>query len=106
MGTWGAGSFENDEAAVWRAELTLTPDESAIEEGLRAVADASDDEDVEDPESQIAIAAAEVVAAVKGRPSSSLRDDSAEWARKRGATSADVLALARRAVTAWRASPS
>jgi len=57
LGTWGSGSFENDDAADFAVEFES--------EGLLALYDALDLEDAEDldaPTAQRAIAAAELVA--------------------------------------------
>jgi uncharacterized protein DUF4259 len=76
MGAWGAGAFENDDASDWVHELEGRPDLGVVRDRLRAVIGA---EYVEVPEGAIAVAAAEVVAAALGRPSSSLPEVVSTW---------------------------
>ena len=70
MGAWGYGSFENDDAGDWVWELedakNLDPVLSAIETIENGGAY------LEAPDCSIAIAAAEVVAAIFGKPSDDL----------------------------------
>lgn len=68
MGAWGTGSFENDDASDWVASLaTVTPDQLTP-----IFARAADDpEYLEGPEASVAVAAAEVVAALNGSPAES-----------------------------------
>ena len=65
MGAWGTGSFENDDAANWIAELgTIVPDHLA-----QILVQAADYPSyLEAPASRIAVAAAEVIAALNGSP--------------------------------------
>jgi hypothetical protein len=63
MGAWGAGVFENDEALDWLADLADTNDPQAIRDAL-ALGGAP----IEADEAINALAAAEVVAALRGRP--------------------------------------
>ena len=67
MGTWGVGSFSNDNAADWIWELEEADDLSVVEAAIARVLDAGD-ELVESPEAEEAIAAAEVLARLKGMP--------------------------------------
>ena len=62
MGAWGAGVFENDEALDWLADLAATNDPQAIRDAL-ALGGAP----IEADEAINALAAAEVVAAMRGR---------------------------------------
>lgn len=63
MGAWGTGSFENDDAADWVAGL----DAISPEELTRILIAAADDpEYLEGPAASVAVAAAEVVAALEG----------------------------------------
>jgi len=68
VGAWGTGSFENDDAADWLASLaTVTPGQLTP-----IFAHAADDpEYLEGPEASVAVAAAEVVAALNGSPAES-----------------------------------
>ncbi len=58
MGTWGVGSFGNDNAADWIWELEEADDLSVVEAAIARVLDGVD-ELVESPEAEEAIAAAE-----------------------------------------------
>jgi len=63
MGAWGIGSFDNDDAVDWAYELG----ESQGTELLVATLEAIGPEDhLEAPDCSIALAAAEVVAALSG----------------------------------------
>lgn len=66
MGAWGLGSFENDEAADFLAEITGSGDLSLIREVIDNVLTST--EFAEAPDACHAIVAAEVVAAALGRP--------------------------------------
>jgi len=95
MSAWDVGSFDNDDAEDWAAEFEEAPSMSSIIESLeRAIAARY----VEAPEGSIAIAAAEVVAAVAGSPSPNLPPGIAAWAAKQQPEPGH-LALARKAVT-------
>lgn len=97
MGTWGPGSFENDDASDWLAELAFEDDTDFVEETLQDVADA--DGYIEAPECQQAIAAAEAVAALNGSPAREVPKEIADWADNLGEAPDEALvALAVRAV--------
>ena len=66
MGAWGADSFENDDALDWLADFCDDPEENVILAALRQVADAGDGDYLEAPDCSAGVAAAEVVAALKG----------------------------------------
>lgn len=78
MGTWGLGSFENDDAGDWADALTRSKDASLIVETLRIVAEWGD-EYLEAPECAQALAAAESVAAFNKVGSSDLPDKVKLW---------------------------
>jgi len=77
MGAWGAGNFENDDALDWLAVLQA--------EGLQAAGGAIQDvltladDYLEATTCCAALAAAEVIAALRGRPASRLPDELVEW---------------------------
>jgi hypothetical protein len=76
MGTWGAGPFDNDDAADWAWSLEDSTDDAvlraALEDGAeRAKPDASI--------SQVAIAAAAVVVAGRSGDSGQLPEEVAAW---------------------------
>ena len=76
MGAWGTGSFENDDALDWAFELDGAEDH----ELLRAAFEAVLDEDYpETPACCTALAAAEVVAALRGVPIEDLPEEVADW---------------------------
>jgi hypothetical protein len=74
MGAWGSDSFENDDASDWVADLCDAPDHAAIVNTLSTVADIGASEYLEATDCSVGIAAAEVVAALKGVPNSNLPD--------------------------------
>ena len=101
MGAWGSDSFANDDAMDWLAELEA--------EGLPAAGGAIQavielaPEYLEAPICSAGLAAAEVIAALRGRPSASLPSEVQSWvdaiAGEPGGDPGDELvANARRAV--------
>jgi hypothetical protein len=79
VGAWGTGSFENDDAADWVAGLkTLAP-----EELTKILARAADDPNyMEGPAASVAVAAAEVVAALNGSVAEGAPAAIGEWTKK------------------------
>lgn len=73
MGAWKAGSFDNDDALDWVNDFADEPSREFIEITLKAVIES--DEYLESPESSMAIAAAEVVAALQDAPHPTLPDE-------------------------------
>ena len=67
MGAWDATSFGNDTACDWLADFTESDDFSAVEAALQAVLDTGG-EYLDSDEAVQGIAAAEVVAWLRGRP--------------------------------------
>ncbi len=67
MGAWGAGSFDNDIASDWAADLADGGDLDMVRDTLSTAARCPADEYLESDEAAEAIAAAEVVAAAMGR---------------------------------------
>jgi hypothetical protein len=99
MGVWGAGSFENDEAMDWFAELEKKPDTSVLKDAFETVEEEDDEDDfVEASECFEGIAAAEIVAALRGKPAASLPEKIAAWVKGRPAPSPGLIKRARRAV--------
>ena len=95
MGTWGHGTFENDEASDWLFELEKAHDLSVIEVALDAVIGAADT--LESPDCTNALAAAEVVAALRGKPHAELPPEVTAWVSRRKETPG---ALVRKSVSA------
>jgi len=100
MAGWGTGSFENEDAQAWLPLLASL----ALDDLHPLLARAADNaEYLEAPESSIAIAAAEAVAALKGAPATAMPKQIADWARatksqSNGDSLQDLTALAVRAV--------
>jgi len=69
-GAWGHGSFENDDALDWTEELLVARDIGVILIAFTAVENSSTYIDA--PDASSAVAAAEVVAAMLGKPSSDM----------------------------------
>jgi hypothetical protein len=82
MGAWGWGSFENDEALDWVIDLEQSQDLSVIAGALDAILD-SDDDYLDATDCSMALAAAETVAALAGRPEPSLPEEVARWVQDR-----------------------
>jgi hypothetical protein len=70
MGAWAEGSFDNDDAGDWVWELEEAEDVSILEEAFSAIID--NDDDLEAPDCSVAVAAAEVVAAMRQHPANNL----------------------------------
>lgn len=79
MGAWGIGAFENDDASDWVYELEQSNDLAVVEQALGDVAGASGDEEPDTVDSAAALAAAEVVALLRGRPGDGVPDDVTKW---------------------------
>jgi hypothetical protein len=78
-GGWDVGPFDNDDALDWVWELTESDDLSSIDHALQTVLDTSDY--IEAPDASMAVAAAEVVAALKGKPRAQLPDEVDVWVK-------------------------
>lgn len=81
MGAWGAGSFENDDAADWAGRLVATSNLGTVSSALEAATESAGYLDA--PRAAEALAAAEVVAALLGHPAATLPDGVAAWVRER-----------------------
>ena len=91
MGAWGSRSFENDTASDWFYELEENGVE-LIEETLRFVLDET--EEFDDSEESEAVAAAEIVATMAGRPDPETDEEMVALATSYGAPSPELIALA------------
>ena len=85
MGAWGAGSFENDDAMDWVCGFSEAPSLEAVKAALTIVVELGD-EYLELPECGAAIAAAEVVAAMKGAPNAGLPAELKAWIENQNVT--------------------
>ena len=74
MGAWDAGSFDNDDAMDWVLEFVSKPGRDQIESTFRNILD-NGDAYLEALDCSIAIAAAEVVAALKNAPNPNLPEE-------------------------------
>ena len=108
MGAWSHESFGNDDAADWIAQLEEQNDLGLVKSTLDAVLAIGDDY-LEAPEASEAIAAAEVVARLQGRPGNGDADTEAvdEWvARVKLPAPPALIAKARRALDRILTEPS
>lgn len=97
MGAWGPGAFENDDALDWVHELEATDDLASVREALVAVVDSTNYLDASI--CAVAIAAAEVVAALRKRPLDDLPEEAVvAVAGRRGQFPGDLSRLAIQAV--------
>lgn len=104
MGAWGAGSFENDDASDWLGDFCDDPDKEALSGALSTVAETDAEDYLEAPDCSAGLAAAEVVAALKGAPHPDMPDDAKECVSKlKSEAGAGMVALALRAVERIRA---
>jgi len=95
MAAWGTGSFENDDAVRWLAQLgTIAPDD------LTQIFDqaAHHPSYLEAPAASVVVAAAEVIAALNGSPTQGVRPEIIQWTTNRRAPTPELKALALRAL--------
>lgn len=92
MGAWGVGTFDNDDAADWTYELEATPGDTLLVESLTYVVELGEDF-LDSPEACRALAAAEVVAALRGEPATDLPEIVRNWVAQ--ATGNDIEFLAK-----------
>jgi hypothetical protein len=76
MGAWGIGNFDNDDAADWAYELGESRGAQIL---VAALEQATSEGYLEAPECSVALAAAEIVAALLGNSSPTLPDEVREW---------------------------
>ncbi len=96
MGAWGAGPLENDDAMDFIGEFEEEPEVEGLLEAFDAV---TETDDVEAADAAAAIAAAEIVAAMRGKGTPRLPKSILAWAKEQTAD-ADLLEAARAAVEA------
>ena len=97
MGAWGVGTFENDDASDWVYQLEEASDLTLVRETLGPAADPSGY--LESPTCCEALAAAEVVAALAGKPAPDIPEEVRAWVvEHRTTVSPDLRALALRAI--------
>lgn len=78
MDTWGSDSFENDDASDWLADFGNAPAKDLIVNALSRVAEMGVFDCLEAQECTVGIAAAEVVAALRGEPNPNLPSEAKE----------------------------
>lgn len=83
MGVWGIDGDAADDALLWLEQLDPRQGMAPVDRVLRRAADAPDPR-LEPGRAQVAIAAAELVAALHGHPSPSLPPAGREWVDKVG----------------------
>ena len=97
MGAWGAGPFENDDAADWIVETVRTASWEAVRQTLVGVADT--ESYVEAPAGSSAMAAAALVAATTGDSAVfTIPEDAASWVQRQTKPDESMRNLARRTV--------
>jgi hypothetical protein len=89
MGAWGIGSFENDAAGDWSAHFRTAPALHLIRDTFEAVNCTG--EYIEVDLGGAAIAAAETLAAAKGRPCRDLPPELLAWAEANTAIATPML---------------
>jgi hypothetical protein len=94
VGAWGPGSFENDDALDLLDDVV---DGGGMDVIQSAFMIADDGEYLEAPEASAAVAAAEIVAALAGRPAADLPGEAAEWVRAHAAAPRPALVRQARA---------
>jgi hypothetical protein len=118
MGTWGAGSFQNDWAMDWLGDLCEGQNDSPIRIALNSVVEHGGTKHsspsllerlrgrrrhtdwLKANVAAKALAAAEVVAAWRGRPSENLPDNLIVWLQQnKSSFSSEIVPLAKRAVS-------
>ena len=100
-GAWDTGSFDNDDALDWILELSESNELSVIESALENAVGASGY--LEAPMGSMAIAAAEVVVALRGEPKSQLPSEVTDWVNAhKFSVGTDLLETARNAISAER----
>ncbi len=99
MGVWDVGAFDNDDALEWLGDLLDHDDPSMISDVLNTVVRLGDsDELLEDDLCNEALAAIELVSALKGSPSPELPEQLRDWVSYQSPPSPALVALALRAL--------
>ncbi|MEO8376787.1 MAG: DUF4259 domain-containing protein [Candidatus Sumerlaeota bacterium] len=102
MGTWDFGPFDNDDASDWLFALEECDDLSVLSAALQAVNNIGGGY-LEAAEGSNAIAAAEVVAALRGQPMENLPENAAAWvSENRKLDASSLVATSQSAITRIR----
>ncbi len=98
MGAWGISSFDNDDAADWLEELLLADNLLILYSAFEMV----DEEYLEFPDACNALAAAEVVLALKGNTRKGVPAKAQQWVQQHqsSATADELAELTKMAIAA------
>jgi hypothetical protein len=96
MGAWGIGSFENDNAADWIDDFAEDPELDYVLDALTLVTE--NDDSIDGDAAEAAIAAAEIVAALKKQPHPELKEAVGKWVAQQPPADESLIALALRAI--------
>jgi hypothetical protein len=96
MGAWGVGGFENDDALDWAANLMAADNLEPVLQAFEAVERSS--AYIEVQPAAAALAAAEVVAALRSRPGQNLPESVRRWITEHPKMEEDMPARAQRAL--------
>jgi len=88
-GAWGSGNFDNDHALDWAGQCVASKGASVIAATLQSALQAGE---IEAPDGAMTVAAAEVVAAAKGKPGKALPRVLRDWLERQ--SKADIARLA------------
>ncbi len=95
MGVWDVGAFDNDDALDWLGDLLEHDDPNMIADVLNTVVRlGEDDEPLEDDLCNEALAAIELVAALKGSPAPDLPQEVQEWVNHQSPPTPALVSLA------------
>lgn len=93
MGAWAYGSFENDDAMDWVGELADADGTEPIMKAFDTVLKSKDY--LEAPEASMGLAAAEVVAALRGKPIATLPEEVTAWVESKTSPKTTLIEKAR-----------
>lgn len=98
MGAWGTGNFHNDDALDWVVDLESDGDIDMLEEAFEAIL-YQRDQTAEAPDCSVALAAAEVIAAMLGSPPEVMPEEVHNWLRNHDSPPKNLVSQAQRVVT-------
>jgi len=115
MSVWGSGIFENDDALDWIYDLADSGTLSRVVSALDVILK-NKENDLDISDCRIALAAAEIVAAMSGDPSLDLPEEAEEWIGEKVLENEKIRAKAEMAVkliqnrselkSSWEKSPN
>lgn len=83
MGDWDVGAFDNDTAKDWLTDLMHGESTSPILRAIVNVAKMPASDYLQAPECEVAVAAAELVVAARGKASESIPSEAVNWIKQR-----------------------